>query len=110
MTPSARRDSITPGWKRGAHRYEFEKEAYYIPDAQLVSSIKAMVEAGFAGYIVLSSDILRSEAYINPGTIGSCGYSYVLYKFVPLLREAGVGEEALHKMLVETPRRILDFA
>jgi predicted metal-dependent phosphotriesterase family hydrolase len=91
----------------GINRYEFEKEAYHIADQGVVERILALVEAGYAAHIVLSSDMTRKEAYINPDTFGSYGYSYLLARFVPLLQKAGVTEAAIQQMLVENPQRIL---
>jgi phosphotriesterase-related protein len=91
----------------GINRYEFEKETYYIPDQGIIERILALVKAGYASHIVLSSDMTRSEAYINPDTFGSYGYSYLLARFVPRLHKVGVNKETIHQMLVENPQRIL---
>jgi phosphotriesterase-related protein len=91
----------------GRERYEFEQEAYFVPDWQRRATLIDLVRRGYAGRIVLSSDISRSEALHNPATLGSWGYGYVLGWFVPALQDAGVGEHDLRRMLVETPRRIL---
>lgn len=91
----------------GRDRYEFEQEAYFIPDWQRRATLLELIGRGYADQIVLSSDITRVEALYNPSTLGSWGYSYVLGWFVPALEKFGVGQEALQRMLVENPRRIL---
>lgn len=93
----------------GVYRFEFEKEAYYIQDNHLVESIKALIDAGLVSQIVLSSDITRRESYINTKTFGSYGYSYLLHRFLPMLRDAGVTEEEIQEMMVANPRRLLDI-
>ena len=40
---------------------------------------------------------------------GGAGYAKVLTVFVPLLRQRGVKESTIHKILVENPRRFLAF-
>jgi phosphotriesterase-related protein len=91
----------------GRERYEFEQEAYFLPDWQRRATLLELIRRGYAGRIVLSSDISRTEALLSPATLGSWGYSYLLGWFVPTLRKAGASENDLRLMLVETPRRIL---
>lgn len=91
----------------GRDRYEFEQEAYFVPDWQRRTTLLELIARGYAGQIVLSSDVTRTEALYNPATLGSWGYSYVLGWFVPALQKVGVDERDLQRMLVETPRRIL---
>jgi phosphotriesterase-related protein len=91
----------------GRERYEFEQEAYFVPDWQRRTTLLELIRRGYAGRIVLSSDISRVEALYSPATLGSWGYSYLLGWFVPTLRRAGATENDLQLMLVESPRRIL---
>lgn len=90
----------------GINRFEFEKEAYHISDSLLIERIKALVDAGYAAKIILSSDLSRQESYINPDTFGCYGYSYLLYRFIPLLKKSGITDEEVRQMLVENPCRI----
>ena len=91
----------------GRERYEFEQEAYFIPDWQRRVTLLELIRRGYADRIVLSSDISRMEALSNPATHGTWGYSYLLGWFVPTLLKAGLSEHDLRLMLVENPRRIL---
>jgi phosphotriesterase-related protein len=91
----------------GRDRFEFEQEAYFVPDWQRRTTLLELIRRGHAGRIVLSSDISRIEAMYSPATLGSWGYSYLLGSFVPTLREAGATENDLQRMLVDNPRRIL---
>lgn len=91
----------------GRERYEFEQEAYFVPDWQRRATLLELVRRGYAGQIVLSSDISSVEALGNPATLGSWGYGYLLGWFVSTLRQAGATEHDLDQMLVESPRRIL---
>jgi phosphotriesterase-related protein len=91
----------------GRERYEFEQEAYFVPDWQRRTTLLELIRRGYAGQIVLSSDISRIEALHNPDTHGRWGYSYLLGWFVPTLLKAGVTGQDVHRMLVETPRRVL---
>jgi phosphotriesterase-related protein len=63
-----------------------------------------LVGLGHVDQIVLSADTCWQydlRAYGGPG------YDHVLRNFLPLLRERGVGEQAIQTMLVENPARLL---
>jgi predicted metal-dependent phosphotriesterase family hydrolase len=91
----------------GCERYEFEQEAYFVPDWQRRAILLELVRRGHAGRIVLSSDLTRNEALQNPATHGSWGYGYLLGWFVPTLIKAGVADGDIRRMLVDNPRRVL---
>lgn len=75
----------------------------YMPDATRVAMLKAIEEAGYTDQVVMSMDITRkSHLKINGGN----GYAYLLDNFVPQLRDGGVSEEFITKMLVDNPQRI----
>ena len=38
---------------------------------------------------------------------GGIGYSYLLDRFVPMLREGGVSDKFIRKMLMENPKQFL---
>jgi len=64
----------------------------------------AQIPPPLVDQIVLSADTCWKydlRAYGGPG------YDHVLRNFLPLLRERGVSEQAIHTMLVEYPARLL---
>jgi phosphotriesterase-related protein len=65
-------------------------------DAQQVPMVMALIEAGFADHLMFSAD-------------ASSGYAKTLTVFVPKLKAAGVSDEALHRIMVDNPRRFLAF-
>jgi phosphotriesterase-related protein len=71
-----------------------------------VGMILAVLEAGYEDHVLLSHDGL-SENLLKRS--GGPGYSMLLTVFVPKLREAGVKEATLNKILVDNPRRFLAF-
>jgi phosphotriesterase-related protein len=77
-----------------------------IDDRQRARNVAQLVRAGRAGQVTLSMDICANS---QMEARGGHGYAHLLRAFVPMLREEGVGEDALHLMLVENPRRILAF-
>lgn len=89
---------------------EFVKWAYRRPDQDRLAALVELLRRGWDGQLVLSSDISGLEAYLNPDTHGRHGYAFVHERVLPALRAAGVGEAAIHRMLVDNPARILALA
>ena len=66
----------------------------------------ALIEAGLADHVMLSSDLARPNAIKrNNGP----GYAKTLTVFVPKLKDAGASDEVLHQIMVDNPRRFLAF-
>ncbi len=77
-----------------------------ISDAQRAANVAQVVRAGHVHQVTLSMDICgNTQMHAH----GGHGYDHLLRTFVPLLRQAGVGDDDIHTMLVENPRRILAF-
>jgi phosphotriesterase-related protein len=80
--------------KRGAF-VGFDRVTSQKPsDDQRVTEILALIEAGHADKLLLSSD--KRRGFVATPTV-----------FVPKLRAAGVKEDVLHAILVDNPRRFL---
>lgn len=76
-------------------------------DFKVARGIADLVKAGYADRIMLSQDVCNK---IHLKTYGGFGFSYVLEYFLPALRDLGVSDADLHKLMVENPRRALTFA
>ena len=74
---------------------------------EYVRTIIAVLEAGHDDKVCLSSDF-ANQKYLRKN--GGPGISMVMTTMVPRLRQAGVNDATLHKILVENPRRLLAFA
>ena len=74
---------------------------------EYVRTIMAMLEAGYVDRVCLSSDFSNGK-YLRKN--GGPGISMTMTIFVPRLRQAGVDDATLHKILVENPRRAIAFA
>lgn len=83
--------------------YDGPSRAKYWPDSVLIELIKGMCDAGYAGNIMLGGDNGRASMWKEYG--GAYGHNYILEIFVPRMRESGISEEDIHKMLVENPAR-----
>jgi predicted metal-dependent phosphotriesterase family hydrolase len=83
------------------------KWSYHRPDSDRVRTLTELVRRGFDGQIVLSCDLSGYEAHLNPSTHGRLGYAYLPQQVLPALQEAGVSAEAIRRMLIDNPARIL---
>jgi phosphotriesterase-related protein len=82
---------------------------YRVSDEHRIQTISQLVEAKFERQIVLSSDLLyeRGEVSLKPETFGRHGYSYVTEAFIPRLKLAGIGEDAIGCMARDNTLRLL---
>ena len=69
--------------------------------------VLGLIEAGAADHVLLSQDVGQAQELRSRG---GRGYTYLVESFLPALRDAGVGEEAIELMTVENPRRWLTIA
>src|SRR5271165_238290 len=76
-------------------------------DARQVPIIQNMLDAGYAGRVLLSSDFSSARLLKHNG---GPGYAVTLTVFVPMLKKAGVDEKTIHEIVVDNPRRFLTFA
>lgn len=90
----------------GYHRYEFEKEQYFVSDRLRLQTLLELIRRGYARQIVVSSD-MGSEIDQNPETLAAWGYSYLLGRFLPEAREQGLSQVDQERLLVENPLRVL---
>jgi phosphotriesterase-related protein len=75
---------------------------------EYVRTIMAVLEAGHEDRVCLSSDFgFLTQKYLRKN--GGPGIAMVMTTMVPRLRQAGVNDATLHKILVDNPRRALAF-
>ena len=76
----------------------------YLRDERRADMLAELARRGLCGQVVLSLDITRASHYAIRGGIG---YSYLTDRFLPLLRERGVNETHIERMLRDNPNRLL---
>jgi phosphotriesterase-related protein len=97
--------------KRGAF-VGFDTVGHFIPSAPTsgdfmkVRMILALLDAGYEDHILLSSDLAIQDQLKR---YWGAGYSTVTGIFVPKLRNAGVKEPTIRKILVDNSRRFLAY-
>ena len=72
----------------------------YQPESVRADNVAALVKEGFGGRVLLAEDICMLS-HLKFG--GGKGYGYLLEIFVPMLRERGLKDEQIQKMLVANP-------
>ena len=70
-------------------------------------AIPKLIDAGYADRVLISHDLCTKEQLKR---YGGTGYSFILEKFVPHLRESGTSEEHIQMLMVENPKRVLTLA
>lgn len=83
--------------------YDCPGKAKYGPDGARIALIHRMVEFGYGRQILLGNDLGRPSYWVSYG--GGPGLDFVLTRFVPRMREAGISQDAIDDLLVHNPRR-----
>lgn len=78
----------------------------YTKDSRRIELLLELLRRGHERQMLLSQDVC---AKIDLHRHGGNGYDHVLVRIVPRLREEGVSEATLERMLIENPRRALAF-
>ncbi|MDE1548741.1 phosphotriesterase family protein [Jeotgalibaca caeni] len=73
----------------------------YMPDQTRLQMLKRIEQAGFTDKVFLSMDITRKSHLEYKGGLG---YSFLLDHFLPLLREGGISESFIEKMMIHNPQ------
>jgi len=73
-------------------------------DIERIRAIIRLCELGYSRQIVLSQDLSFQICYKK---YGGGGYAHVLENIIPIMREEGLYEKAIERMLVGNPARIL---
>jgi len=77
----------------------------YLPDDIRIEHLLKIEKEGYLGQVVLSEDLTRKSHLLYKGGIG---YAYLFENFLPRLKEKGMSQENIDKMLIENPKRILE--
>ncbi|HWK78583.1 aryldialkylphosphatase [Microbacterium sp.] len=94
--------------ERGAHLgYDGFARPRTRSDAELLALTEQVVDRIGADRILLGGDVARSTRYLSYG--GMPGLAYLGDRYLPRLREA-VGTDAVERMVVANPARLLDLS
>lgn len=77
------------------------KNSYY-PDEKRVRTLVELSKRGYLERVMLSMDITR-KSHLKEN--GGLGWAYLIDRFVPMLKEAGIKENQIETMLIDNPNR-----
>lgn len=86
--------------------YFVEKEARrdgygcFVTDVERVLFLKKLVEMGYTSQILLSCDVCLKTLL---RTYGGWGYDHVLRNIIPMMKEFGISDDAIHTMIQKNP-------
>lgn len=78
----------------------------YAPDSDSIELLTALIAAGHTDRLLLGCDLARASYWKSRG--GGPGLSYLLTRFIPRMRAAGL-ESEVTRILVDNPARALTF-
>ncbi len=87
---------------------QISKEKYH-SDRQRLDFILKLIDAGHGRQILLSGDLARRSYWPGYQTGGGPGFTYILWRFIPWLRERGVSEGLIQELIVQNPARAFSF-
>ncbi|MGW4025754.1 phosphotriesterase family protein [Streptomyces sp. NPDC005009] len=107
-----RKDAVAAGTplevaRRGAYvalDHVGTQDEDHVTDAERIALVLELAEAGLTGRVLLSAGA-TGVAKGHPGN--DLPYSHVLTDFVPLLKDKGLGEDDVRRILVDNPRDLL---
>lgn len=86
---------------------EFSQQAFYRSDTGRADLVADLVARGYADQILLAHDLTGAEMWMNPDTHGRYAYRYLHDIYVPMLQERGVPMDAIDRMTITNPARLL---
>lgn len=91
----------------GMDYYYADEDAQSPSDEENARAIRALIDAGFIGRLLLSQDVFLKMMLTR---YGGHGYGYILEHFVPRLRRHGVTDAQIETLLVTNPVRVFSRA
>ena len=76
-------------------------------DAVRLRAIRALIERGHLGRVVISHDICYRSRLV---AFGGHGYGHIFANVVPMMRRRGFSDTEIQAILVDNPRRLLTVA
>jgi len=75
-------------------------------DTQRVNAIKKLIDNGHLDKVLVSQDVCNK---IQATAYGGIGRTHILKNCLPLFRQAGISGEEINAILVDNPKRVLQF-
>jgi phosphotriesterase-related protein len=75
-------------------------------DLERINRIMALIKDGYTNQILVGQDICFKDCLT---LYGGFGYAHILNNVMPLMRAKGMSEEQINTIVVENPKRVLQF-
>lgn len=89
------------------HFFYMGRIANAMSDIQRITDIMQLIDAGYLNQILIAQDFCFKSCL---AAYGGYGYGHIITNLVPFMRAKGMSEEQIHALLVDNPRRLLEFA
>ena len=83
-----------------------EKTFFALSDWQRIECLQEFIDHGYLDRLLISHDIFNKT---DLHRYGGFGYDYIHETVIPMMHMNGVSDEEVHAMLVENPKRFLQF-
>jgi phosphotriesterase-related protein len=83
-----------------------EKTFYALTDWQRITCLRKMIDRGYLDKLLISHDIFHKT---DLRRFGGFGYSHIQSTTIPLMRLYGITEEEIHSLLIDNPKKFLQF-
>lgn len=90
----------------GTENYLGKYNDSYQSDSWRVDSVMELIDEGYESQLLFSHDVAYKVSLTK---YGGFGYAHVLENIVPRLKSRGVSEETIDEILIENPKRALQF-
>lgn len=88
------------------HFFYMGKIANAMSDIQKITDIMELIERGYLSQILIAQDFCFKCCL---ATYGGYGYAHLINNLVPFMKAKGMTEEQMQALLVDNPRRFLEF-
>lgn len=89
------------------HFFYMGRIANAMSDIQKITDIMELIGKGYINQILLAQDFCFKCCL---ATYGGYGYTHIIRNLIPFMKAKGMTEEQIHTLLVDNPRRLLEFA
>jgi phosphotriesterase-related protein len=83
-----------------------EKTFYALSDWQRIECIREIIDYGYLDRLLISHDVFNKT---DLRRYGGFGYNHIHATVIPMMRMNGITDEEIHVMLVDNPKRFLQF-
>jgi phosphotriesterase-related protein len=75
-------------------------------DSERVAALATLIKEGWEDHLLIAEDVFVKQCLRH---YGGWGYDFLVRVVPVMLRQAGVSDEAIDKLLIHNPRRVLTF-